>query len=166
MTPTGPNGNMHGQEYWSQFEPFRPYYFALAQSLYLALNGAYFLVQKAEEVRSNYTGGEIRPFLKDKELKMLEWLGRMHWTSPFCLLRGNLAFVTSNFWIIYVVAGSADPVVNGLWGSREKSIEALAGQERGHYRNFFQVHDNMRILAHATSYVQRYGLMLNLAIAS
>ena len=93
------------------------------------------MVEKAEEALKNYSGGEIQPFLKVKESEMLDWLGRMHRTSLFRLLRGDLSFGISKFRTIYAVAGCVDPGVNGLLSNKEEAVEALEIIiKNGHYR--------------------------------
>ena len=96
---------------------------------------------------------------------MEEWLARKHRSNPFYLLRGTLAYGAPSFNCIFALAGSGESSCNGLWKIWEEALEALAGHKRGQGK-FFDVYNNLEILAKATAYIQQYGVMLNLAIAS
>ena len=159
IAPTGPNGSRHGSEFWSQFEQFRPNYFAVGGLAYLSLNGAYMTVEKADEVRKKFLVGESRPFLKEESWEMEEWLTSKHRTNTYYLLRGSLTYDTTSINCVYTVAGSCEPGCNGLWGIKEEGVTALEGHKRGRGR-VFEVYNDMQMLAQATFYVQRYDLII------
>ena len=58
---------------------------------------------------------------------------------------------------IFALPGSRDPGCNDLWEILEEALAALAGAELGQGR-YFNVYDDMALLAMATAYIQRYGL--------
>ena len=168
--PTGPNGSLFGEEFWGQFDIFRPYWFCVTHSANLGRNGAYFSLERAELVRFNFLGGIIRPFLKGEEDLMEKWCLQSHLTNPYRFLRGSLARGAKSLGRVFVVAGSSEPGLNGIWRDEREAREALSqlrrGGNLGRPRPVHLRENDPHRLNEVNGYIECYGLNLNLAVVS
>ena len=169
--PTGPNGSLFGNEFWGQYDIFRPFWFCVTHSSFLGRNGAYYSLKRAELVRFNFLGGIIRPFLKEEEALMEEWCLQSHLTNPYRFLRGMLARGAESLDRVFVVAGSSEPGLNGIWRDEREARGALSQLDRGGNLGRSRPVDllgggDLGRLGEVNEYIECYGLNLNLAVVS